>query len=353
MIRVEDICVTLGRFSLDRISLSVGRGECAVLLGPTGTGKTVLLETIAGIHRPKSGRILINGEDVTRARPSGRGLGVVYQDYALFPHMTVFKNIGYGLKMRGLSTAKIAGRVKDMAKFMEISRLLERRPGRLSGGEQQRVALARAIVTNPNALLLDEPLSALDKATRSRLRLELKKIHEKLGITILHITHDLTDAFFLADRMAVMENGKILQADTPENMLASPASRTVARLVGIDNLIEGSITNPGLETGIGIIRIPEANSMPAGARAWAGIPDWAVHLLPSDHKKAYLWTAEMRIAQINFTGSMIRVRLANENGGTLQTCLSRREAAILPLSLEPGSSVSVGIHETGVSFFLS
>jgi len=267
--------------------------------------------------------------------------------------MTVFNNIGYGLKVRGVSATKAAGRIKDMAKFLEISRLLDRRPGRLSGGEQQRVALARAIVTNPHALLLDEPLSALDKATRSRLRLELKRIHEKLGITILHITHDLTDAFFLADRMAVMENGKILQADTPENMLARPASRTVARLVGIDNIIEGSITNPGLKTGIGTIRIPKGNRMPAGARAWAGIPDWAVHLLPSDHKKTYLWTAEMRIAQINFTGRMVRVRLSNKDGETLQTRLSRREAAALPMRLEPGASVPVGIHETGVSFLLS
>ncbi|NOY68287.1 MAG: ATP-binding cassette domain-containing protein [Deltaproteobacteria bacterium] len=353
MIRLEDIRVTLGCFSLDRVNLFVGRSECVVLLGPTGTGKTVLLETIAGIHRPNSGRLLINGEDMTRARPAKRGLGVVYQDYALFPHMTIFNNMGYGLKVRGISAKKIAMRVKDMAGFLEISHLLDRRPGRLSGGEQQRAALARALVTKPYALLLDEPLSALDKATRNRLRRELKRIHEELGISILHITHDLTDAFFLADRIAVMENGKILQADTPEKILSRPASRTVARLVGINNLIEGRMTSQGLETGIGILRVPAGEHLPAGFRAWAAIPDWAVHLFPYDKGNRYLWTDKMRITEINITDQMLRLRLANENGGTLQTRLSRREAAALPLSLEPGSSVPVGIHETGVSFLLS
>jgi len=355
MIRMENISLTLGDFSIDNISLTVAEGECLVLLGPTGTGKTVLLETIAGIYRPRTGRIWINGLDVTRKRAKERRLGVVYQDYALFPHMTVFDNIAFGLKVSGVRAGDAAARVGRIAASLGISALLHRRPDRLSGGEQQRVAIARALVIEPHALLLDEPLSALDGATRNRLRQELKNIHKKLGVTILHVTHDLADAFFLADRMAILKDGKLLQADNPEKILCRPVSRMAAGLVGINNILEGKADDGFLVTGIGPIRIPAGfDAAPAGTRGWAAIPDWAVHILPDTEKEEYLWTGKMRIVDIDFTESMIRLRFAGENGVQLQTMLSRREAGMLSLDFEIGARVHAGIHEKGVSVnFLS
>ena len=177
MLRLEDICLRLGEFRLLEISLHVEPGTYLALLGPTGTGKTVLLETIAGVHTPGSGRIYIRGRDATRLAPEKRHLGIVYQDYALFPHLTVFDNIAFGLRLKGSPGRKIKKAVEEMAAFLEIGHLLKRRPNRLSGGERQRTALARALVMEPYVLLLDEPLSALDSASRIRIRHELKRIH--------------------------------------------------------------------------------------------------------------------------------------------------------------------------------
>jgi ABC-type sugar transport system ATPase subunit len=351
MLRLRDVSVLLGDFRLKKISLHVKDGEYMVLLGPTGTGKTVLLETIAGMHQIKSGSIFIHGMDATRLPPEKRNLGIVYQDYALFPHLTVRKNIAFGLQMQGKRGSGIVEAVEEMADFLAISEILDRRPANLSGGERQRVALARALVLEPYVLLLDEPLSALDRSTRDRLRRELKRIHQKLGVTILHITHDLTEAFFLADHLAVMKDGSILQQDTPENALKRPANRVVAELLGIENLIPGTIgENGGYVTPLGTVNISVAPSvsMKSPAGLYLTIPGWCVDVFPGQDRTQYAWMGNMTVTGINNMDGQMELELAHTSGEHIRTLLSRREAAALPVPLEKGREVPVAVQREGI-----
>jgi molybdopterin-binding protein len=208
----------------------------------------VLLETIAGLHRPLRGRVLLAGEDVTHAPPERRGVGFVYQDYVLFPHLSVAGNIAFGLRLRGMSRGDIEERVAAISQLLGIEHLLHRRPGTLSGGEAQRVALARALVVEPRLLLLDEPLSALDPETREGLQRELGRIHRELGTTTIHVTHDFEEAVALGDRIAVLREdrvgdsrreGQIVQVGTPEEIFRRPANEFVARFVGVRNIFRG------------------------------------------------------------------------------------------------------------------
>jgi len=350
VLRLQDIRVTLGNFQLKDISLHVGRGEYMVLLGPTGTGKTVLLETIAGMHPIESGNISIQGKDVTRLPPEKRNLGIVYQDYALFPHLTVQKNIAFGLQLRGLPGRKSGEAVKKMADFLDINAILDRRPGNLSGGERQRVALARALVLDPYVLLLDEPLSALDRSTRDRLRRELKRIHREIGVTIVHITHDLTEAFFLADHVAVMKDGSILQQGIPEQVLKRPADRAVAEL-GIENVIPGTIEqNDRLHTRLGLVRlsISSCENMKSGNEFFLTIPGWCVEPLPEMDEARYAWKGNMRVAAVNFMDGLVELELSHAGGEHLRTRVSRREIGNMGISVEVGAEVPVGILKEGV-----
>lgn len=235
MIGVEGLRVRAGDFSLAIDELSVAQGEYLMVLGPTASGKTVLLETIAGLRRPQAGRVRLGERDVTDLAPEKRGIGLVYQDYALFPHLTVARNIGFGLRTQGRAGGH-AEEVRRLAALLHIHSLLDRYPEGLSGGEQQRVALARALATQPEVLLLDEPLSALDGPTRSELRGELKRLHEELGTTVTHVTHDLDEALALGDRMAVLVRGRLRQLGTPSEVTRCPVDTEVARLVGMVNI---------------------------------------------------------------------------------------------------------------------
>jgi len=351
LLRLRDIRVTLGDFALNKISLHVKHGEYMVLLGPTGTGKTVLLETIAGMHHIESGNIFIHGRDATRLPPEKRNLGVVYQDYALFPHLTVRKNIAFGLQLRGEPRGRIAEAVREVADFLDIGSILGRRPTNLSGGERQRAALARALVLKPYVLLLDEPLSALDRSSRDRLRRELKRIHREIGVTIFHITHDLTEAFFLADHLAVMKDGSILQQDSPENVLKRPLNRVVAELLGIENLISGTIgENGGFITPLGPldISIPPSASMKSAAGFYLTVPGWCIEVLPEKGKNHYVWTGSMTIAGISFMDGQVELELVHAGGEHLRTRLSRREIGNMSVSVEAGAEVPVGILKEGV-----
>jgi molybdate transport system ATP-binding protein len=241
-VRVEKLSVDLGEFHLRDIDLEIEAGEYFVILGPTGAGKTVLLETMAGLFRHSSGHILLDGEDVSHAPPERRGVGFVYQDYALFPHLTVGENIAFGLRLRRMGTAAVRERVTEMSEMAAVRQLLHRKPQSLSGGEQQRAALARALVVEPRLLLLDEPLSALDPETREALRRELADLHRKLGTTTLHVTHDFEEAIALGERIAVMNEGRIVQVGSPEEIFRKPASEFVAHFVGVRNVFEGMAT---------------------------------------------------------------------------------------------------------------
>jgi ABC-type Fe3+/spermidine/putrescine transport system ATPase subunit len=351
LLRLEDIGLKLGEFRLQEISLHVKPGTYLALLGPTGTGKTVLLETIAGVHHPHRGRIHIGDREVTHLAPEKRHLGIVYQDYALFPHLTVFENIAFGLRLQGSSRPKITEAVGKMAAFLEIEPLLQRRPSRLSGGERQRTALARALVMEPYVLLLDEPLSALDRATSIRIQAELKRIHSELGVTIIHITHDVTEAFFLADRLAVMKDGRILQEGSPEEMCRRPQSHSVAELVGIENLIAATVEDARLVTAMGDfdwgpLAAGRSNLPP---RVWLTLPGSSIELFPDRDRQDYLWQGSLRISgvhRMNGTG-MCGLTLVHAGGESLKIYLSPREADSLAASITLGMTVPVGLLHKG------
>jgi ABC-type Fe3+/spermidine/putrescine transport system ATPase subunit len=351
VLRLEDICLKLGEFRLREISLHVKPGTYLGLLGPTGTGKTVLLETIAGVHTISRGSIYIRGQDATRLAPEKRHLGIVYQDYALFPHLTVFENIAFGLRLKGSPRRNINKAVAEMAAFLEIEPLLRRRPHRLSGGERQRVALARALVMKPYVLLLDEPLSALDRATSSRIQKELKRIHSELGVTIIHITHDVAEACFLADRLAVMKDGRILQEGSPEEVCRYPRSYSVAELMGIENLIAAEVEDARLVTAMGDLDLRQVAG-PGGElprRVCLTLPGWSVVLFPAGEPQDYLWQGSLRISEIHQVdgAGMVSLILVHAGGESLKTYLSPRETEAQAAALKVGMTVAVGLLNKG------
>jgi molybdopterin-binding protein len=241
VIRLEGVTLAAGAFRLEEISLEVPAGGYALVIGPTGSGKTSLLEAIAGHLPALAGRILLDGRDVTAVPPEARGIGFVHQAYHLFPHLSVRENIGYGLK-----GAVAAGeRVEELAAMLGITPLLGRSTRGLSGGEQQRVALARALAPRPTVLLLDEPFAAVDPALRRVLRRELQEIREREGVTTLHVTHDVDDALRLGDLVAVLGNGRIAQAGPPEEVFRYPGSAFVADFLGAGTVLKGALTRTG------------------------------------------------------------------------------------------------------------
>lgn len=228
---------------LERIDLDIEPGEFLVLLGPSGCGKSTLLNIVAGLEEPTGGRIHFGDRDVTDLEPDQRDIAMVFQSYALYPTMSVRRNIGFALKMRGLSKVEIAAKVAGVAKLLQIEHLLDRKPSQLSGGQQQRVAIGRALVREPQVFLLDEPLSNLDAKLRADMRVELKRLHERGRRTTLYVTHDQVEAMTLASRIVVMNKGRVQQCDRPEMVYAKPANRFVAGFVGAPtmNFLEGEL----------------------------------------------------------------------------------------------------------------
>jgi ABC-type sugar transport system ATPase subunit len=241
VIELKNVDVTVADFNLQQINLSVAKGMYVVILGPTGAGKTVLLESIAGLHTIRAGEVLLDGRDVTNIVPEERGVSIVYQDYTLFPHLTVRENIIFGLKVRHLPQPKIIEELKWICGIFEVEHLLNRLPATLSGGERQRVALARALITKPEILLLDEPLSALDTESREEMHAQLKDTHQKLNITTLHVTHDFEEAMSLADSIVVINQGKIAQVGKPSEIFYHPSSNFVAHFTMARNIFKGKI----------------------------------------------------------------------------------------------------------------
>ncbi|MFP3974929.1 MAG: tungstate ABC transporter ATP-binding protein WtpC [Chloroflexota bacterium] len=250
MISIRELCVDLGDFVLENATLDVQKGEYFIILGPTGAGKTVLLETIAGLYSPKSGIVWLQGQDVTNSDPEKRNLGFVYQDHVLFPHLTVADNVSFGLKQRKMSKAEIREAANRAIELLGISHLLKRKPDTLSGGERQKVALARALAVSPKVLLLDEPLSALDPETRESVQQQLRDIHNRLDLTIIHVTHDFEEAISLGDRIAVLAEGRIAQVGTPQEIFRQPKSETVARFALTRNIFTGEVRDGDHESAI-------------------------------------------------------------------------------------------------------
>jgi ABC-type Fe3+/spermidine/putrescine transport system ATPase subunit len=244
MIRLDGVSRSWPEFAIRHVSLEVKQGQYLVILGPTGSGKTLLLELLLGIHHPDAGRIFIHGRDVTGDPVERRGIGMVYQDYVLFPHLTVEQNLGFGLRYRKLSDTERRRRIAAAARLLSVDHLLQRYENTLSGGEKQRVALGRALVTEPAILLLDEPLSALDRGIARRLRGELKALHQAKGLTTIHVTHDLSEARQLGDAVALLREGSLHAIGTPEDLLCRPPSLFAANFVGAVNLYSAAAARP-------------------------------------------------------------------------------------------------------------
>jgi spermidine/putrescine ABC transporter ATP-binding subunit len=261
-VRLDGVSKRFGpSVALDKAWLKIGRGEFMTLLGPSGCGKTTLLNLVAGFLAPNEGEIFIDGALVTDVPAFARQTGIVFQNYALFPHMTVANNVAYGLKARGVGKDEIRKRVADILAMMKLSGYEARKPRELSGGQQQRVALARALVIEPKVLLLDEPFSALDKNLRASMQVEVKEIQRRLGVTTIFVTHDQSEALSLSDRIAVMSAGRICQIDTPEALYRRPADRFVASFIG-----EGSLIRATLD------QIQDASALVSAGRAKVAVP---------------------------------------------------------------------------------
>src|SRR6476619_3313778 len=241
--------------AVDDVTLDIGESEFFSLLGPSGCGKTTTLRMVAGFELPDAGRIVLKGNDVTQVPANRRPVNMVFQQYALFPHMSVYDNVAFGLKVKGVSRREHAGRVKEMLRIVELEGLENRRPRQLSGGQQQRVALARALVNQPAALLLDEPLGALDVKLRKQMQLELKRIQTELGTTFVYVTHDQDEALAMSDRIAVMNRGQVEQIGGPREIYEHPTTAFVADFIGSLNMLE--LTVDEIVGGFAVMRAAE------------------------------------------------------------------------------------------------
>jgi putative spermidine/putrescine transport system ATP-binding protein len=254
--------------AVDNVSLDVRKGEFFALVGPSGSGKTTLLMLIAGFETPQSGQVEVNGTDVGSVPPQDRNIGVVFQNYALFPHMTVEDNVGFPLRMRRIPKQERQERIRAALDLVRLSNKARMYPAQLSGGQQQRVALARALVFGPPILLLDEPLGALDRALREEMQIELKRIQQQLQITVITVTHDQVEAMSLADRIAVMKDGCLQQIDSPQRMYASPSTHFIARFVGESCFVHGTVSDDATHVTVGGATVPinPTNNVSGGDR---------------------------------------------------------------------------------------
>lgn len=335
MIEIESLSRKWKNFSLHNLSLKVESGEYFVILGPTGAGKTLLLELIAGFHVPDSGRILLDGKDVTDLPPEKHDLAFVYQNYSLFPHMNVKKNIDFGMRMKKIKDPK---RVLDTARDLKIEHLLDRNPLTLSGGEQQRVALARALVTNPKILLLDEPLSALDPRTQENARELLSVLHKKNKLTVLHITHDQTEARIMADRIAVVMDGKLIQVGTPEEIFEKPVDDQVASFVGFENVLKGRVISADkglLRIRVGEVMIDASGDMEVGDQAYAFLRPENIALSKSSTQSSIRNSLQGRVTEIWILGALVRVKV--DCGVPLKVLITRQSAE--EMELFPGVQI--------------
>jgi ABC-type Fe3+/spermidine/putrescine transport system ATPase subunit len=310
------------------VTLAIMPGEFVTLVGASGCGKTTLLRIAAGFCSPDKGRVLIDGADVTGAPPSARGMGFVFQSYALFPTKTAAQNIGFGLAVAGMPRRQIADRVREVAALVSLDRLLDRYPHELSGGQQQRVALARAIAAEPRLLLLDEPLAALDAAIRARLRDEIRALTDRLGITTLYVTHDQQDALAISDRVVVIRDGQIEQVGTPAEIYLHPANRFVAEFIGTATLLAGHVEG-GVPLAEGIAWPTNAVTLRDGPCIVVVRPE---ELVLADDGSRLVGQVET----VRFLGPTQRVSLRLASGQVLTVDLPARVA-----TLRRGDTISV------------
>jgi len=316
LVRFENVTKRFGDVpAVDALTLEIVQNEFFALLGPSGCGKTTLLRLLAGFETPTEGRILLDGEDISAVPPHRRPVNMMFQSYALFPHLTVAGNIAFGLRQEEIGRRERAERVAEMLALTRLKGFENRRVGQLSGGQRQRVALARSLIKRPRVLLLDEPLAALDKKLRGETQFELMQLQRKLGTTFVIVTHDQEEAMIVADRIAVMNEGRLIQVGPPAEIYEKPNSRWVADFVGQVTLIEGRLEEGGLlTTPLGQLHVAEAAAAPGG-KVWLALRPEKLHMSaehpPPDHRNAVAGT----VFEIGYRGdvSIYKVRVANHS----------------------------------------
>ena len=326
---------------VEDLNLAVRRGEFLTMLGPSGSGKTTTLMMLGGFEQPTSGRILLEGQAVERLPPERRDIGFVFQNYALFPHMTVAENVGFPLRYRGIRGAEAKRRVEEALSMVKLTGLGERRPAQLSGGQQQRVALARAMVFKPKLILMDEPLGALDKQLREHMQVEIRRIQQQLGITMVYVTHDQSEALTMSDRIAVFHEGRIQQLSDPMTLYDRPENRFVAGFIGDNNTLACEFA--GTENGLGVVRMPDGTRLLTTGPSGQARADLTVSLRPErlgldgpDRKNAEN-RIPARVLDRTFLGDRVRL--------TLEAFGSERIVASVPAAegaaILPGSSIGM------------
>jgi ABC-type Fe3+/spermidine/putrescine transport system ATPase subunit len=291
--------------AVDHVSLEIPRGSFTTLLGPSGCGKTTLLRIIAGFYTPDEGNIYLDDQRVDQMPAHQRGTAMVFQDYALWPHMSVYDNIAYGLRMKKIPKDEIRQRVEGVMQLVEMSaELLKRKPTELSGGQQQRVALARALIVQPRVLLLDEPLSNLDAKVRQRLRVEIRRLQRRIGITTVYVTHDQEEALSMSDKVVVMNRGKVMQVGTPEEIYHKPATAFVAEFLGVTNVLRGTASADGKSVQVAGTNIqhPVAPSRPVIVIFKADEANIVIDATSSENVVAFRGTLE----EVSFIGTVYR-----------------------------------------------
>jgi putative spermidine/putrescine transport system ATP-binding protein len=301
-VRLEGVVKRFGDVvAVDGVDLDVREGEFFSMLGPSGSGKTTCLRMIAGFERPSEGRVLLDGRDVSRLAPYERNVNTVFQDYALFPHMTVAQNVGYGLMVKKVPRTERRGRVDEALAMVQLGAFGDRRPGQLSGGQRQRVALARALVNRPKVLLLDEPLGALDLKLRQAMQIELKEIQREVGLTFVYVTHDQEEALTMSDRMAVFSHGRIEQVGSPAEVYERPSTGFVAGFVGVSNVLDGAV----------------AARITGDAHAFTVRPEKIAIVATDETPAPERCTATGTVHEVVYLGAVTRYLVSLDGGGEL------------------------------------
>jgi sn-glycerol 3-phosphate transport system ATP-binding protein len=340
-LELRDVRKSYGKIAVVHgVSASVDKGEFVVIVGPSGCGKSTLLRMVAGLEEITSGDIVIGGRVVNNLEPKDRDIAMVFQNYALYPHMDVRTNMAYGLKIRGMSKVEIEQRVQDAAKILELEKLLDRKPRQLSGGQRQRVAMGRAIVRHPQVFLFDEPLSNLDAKLRVQMRLELQKLHRRLGVTSLYVTHDQVEAMTLGNRIIVMNAGRAEQIGTPHEVYHRPATTFVASFIGSPpmNLLRGHVGKDGrsFATEGGAVRLPAGSRAPDAREAILGLRPETLRIGGDQ------MTVSLEMVESLGADHLVHMRLG------AQDMVAKTDEQVLA---QPGAALSIGFDAPAMHWF--
>jgi len=343
-IRLDNLTKLFGNtIAVDRITLEIQGGEFLTLLGPSGSGKTTTLRLIAGFEPPSAGDILMDGASIVSVPPHRRNIGMVFQNYALFPHMTVFENIAFPLEMRRVDKGKIADQVARVLELVQLPGFEGRYPRQLSGGQQQRIALARALVFNPRVLLMDEPLGSLDRKLREHMQLEIKHIQERLHITVIYVTHDQEEALVMSDRIAVINQGRIEQVGTPQELYERPQSRFVADFVGETNFLQGEVVE--LEATYSTVRVDDSvivqvarrEGLAVGQRVTLAIRPAMIRFLAPGEELTNTYTGV--VEEVIYLGEITKYRVGLNKGLSL---IVKQAGRFDPKVYSRGTTVMIG-----------